>query len=459
MSHAQKWQPICPQLRRVQARARADRGEVFTSLAHYLSEEALRRAYQHLNARSAPGHDGETKASYGKGLEARLSDLHSRLKAGTYRATPAKRVKLVKPDGGQRIVHLPSLEDKLVQGAVVEILNSIYEVDFAAFSYGFRPGKSAHQGLQALQTALQKGRVNWVLDLDLKACFDSIEHDALMELVEKRVKDRTLLRLLRKWLTVGYRDENGPRHKQRRGCPQGAPISSLLANIVLNEAMDKPVHRWRQQQAKGEVYIVRYADDAVIGFENHQDAVRLRAELVNTLSAYGLSLNEAKTQLVRFSRHDPPSGPGRSGTFDFLGLTHIAGRDRKGRYLVKRKTAKRRLQRSLTTLKQWCRHHRHQPLAWQHEVLSAKLQGHYAYYGVRGNLASLAKMRHAVWCYWRRSLRRRSQNSRKGHITALLSTRFVLPLPRITHPDNWLPLNPGYLLGRAGCGKAARPVL
>jgi hypothetical protein len=264
-----------------------------------------------------------------------------------------------------------------------------------------------------------------------------------MDLVEKRVKDRTLLRLIGKWLTVGYRDDN----------------SSLLANIVLNEAMDKPVRRWRQQQASGEVYIVRYADDAVIGFEHHEDALALRAELEQTLQAYGLSLNEAKTRLLRFSRHDPPRGPGRSETFDFLGLTHIAGRDRKGRYLVKRKTARRRYTRSLERVKRWCQHHRHEPIAWQHKELSLKMRGHYAYYGVRGNLASLARFRHRVWSLWRQSLRRRSQTSRKGRITALLNERFVLPAPRITHPDNWLPVNPGYLLGRAGCGKAARPVL
>ena len=263
MTHAQKWQPIGPKLRRVQEIARANRGEVFTSLAHHLSEEALTRAYRGLEAKAAAGPDGETKASYGRELGAHISDLHGRLKDGSYRATAAKRVLIDKPEGGQRALHLPALEDKIVQGAVADILHSIYEVDFAAFSYGFRPGKSQHQCLQALQTVLQKGQVNWVLDLDLKACFDSFEHQALMALVEKRVKDRTLLRLIGQWLTVGYRDDNGQQHKQRRGTPQGAPISSRLANIVLNEAMDQPVHRWRHQKANGEVYIVRYADDGV----------------------------------------------------------------------------------------------------------------------------------------------------------------------------------------------------
>jgi group II intron reverse transcriptase/maturase len=245
----------------VQEKARANRGEVFTSVAHYVDEAALLRAYQGLRAGAAAGADGHNKASYGKGLKGRISALHERLETGSYRATPAKRVVLSKPDGGERTIHLQTVEDKLVQRAVAEVLNSIYEVDFAAFSYGFRPGKSAHQCLQALQTALQKGRVNWVLDLDLKACFDSIEHEALMAQVQQRVKDRSVLRLLRDALTVGYRDDNGRWQRQHRGTPQGAVISPLLANIVLNEAMDKTVHRWRQNHARGQVYIVRYADD------------------------------------------------------------------------------------------------------------------------------------------------------------------------------------------------------
>ncbi len=207
MSNTLKWHPICPKLRRVQERARANREEQFISLAHYLTAEALMRSYKGLRAKAAAGPDGETKASYGQGLKHRLKALHESLKAGSYRATPAKRIYLEKPDGSQRPINLQVIEDKIVQGAVVEILNSIYEVDFMSFSYGFRPGRSQHKALQALQTVLQKGQVNWVLDLDLKACFDRIDHEAMMAVIQKRVKDKTLLRLLRKWLTVGYREE------------------------------------------------------------------------------------------------------------------------------------------------------------------------------------------------------------------------------------------------------------
>jgi RNA-directed DNA polymerase len=459
MSHTQKWQPISPQLCRVQERARANRSEAFTSLAHHLDEAALLRAYRGLRASAAAGPDGETKASYGKGLKQRLAELHARLKSGSYRATTAKRIYLVKADGSQRPIHLQSIEDKIVQGAAVEILNSIYEVDFAPFSYGFRPGRSQHMALQSLQTVLQKGKVNWVLDLDLKACFDRIEHQALTEVIRKRVLDRRLLRLIQKWLTVGYREEGRKRQKQSRGVPQGAVFSALMANIVLNEALDKTVHCWRKHKARGEVYIVRYADDAVLCFEHKADAVALQKVLEDNLQTYGLELNEAKTQLIRFGRNYPASGPGKSDSFDFLGLTHIAGRDRKGRYLVKRKTSRARMKRSLDKIKVWCRRNRHQPLAWQWQELSVKVKGHYGYFGIRGNLDSLKQYRYQVWKYWRQSLRRRSQTSRKGRITRLLNERFVLPMPKITRPDNWLPVNPGYLLGRAGCGNTARPVL
>lgn len=459
MSHTQKWRPICPQLRRVQERARANKEEKFTSLAHYLDEAALMRAYKGLRAGAAAGPDEETKASYGKGLKHNLKRLHESLKAGTYRATPARRIYLAKPDGSQRPIQLQTIEDKIVQSAVVEILNCIYEEDFASCSYGFRPGKSQHKALQALQTVLQKGKVNWVLDLDLKACFERIEHHALMEVMQKRVTDKTLLRLIQKWLTVGYREGEGKRQKQKRGTPQGSVISPLLSNIVLDEAMDRYVHQWRKHEARGEVYIVRYADDAVLSFEHRADAEALREALGEHLRHYGLEMNEAKTTLIRFGRNCAPGGSGKSGSFDFLGMTHIAGKDRQGRYLVKRKTARKRMKRNLQAMKVWCRRHQHKPLAWQYKELSMKLRGHYAYYGIRGNLRSLGQYRYQVWKYWRQCLRKRSQTGRKGRITRLLNTDFALPMPRITQPDNWLPVDPGYLLGRAGCGNTACPDL
>jgi len=438
MSHTQKWQPICPQLRRVQERARANREERFTSLAYHLTEEALLRTYKGLRAKAAAGPDGETKASYGKGLTSRLKRLHESLKADTYRATPAKRIYLEKPDGSQRPINIQAIEDKIVQSAGVEILNSIYEVDFMSFSYGFRPQRSQHKALQALQTVLQKGNVNWVLDLDLKACFDRIDQEALMDVIQKRVIDRRLLRLICKWLTVGYREERengwGKRVKQKRGTPQGAVISPLLSNVVLNEAMDRFVHQWRKEKARGEVYIIRFADDAVLCFEHQLDAIALQAALEQNLQRYGLELNKDKTQLHRFGRNYPDRGAGKSGSFDFLGLTHYAGKDRSGRLLVKRKTARKRLNRSLQKIKEWCRVHRHKPLAWQWQELSMKLKGHYAYFGVRGNARSLGQYRYQLWKYWRQCLRKRSQTSRKDRLTRLLNECYILPFPKITTP-------------------------
>lgn len=456
MSHTPRWKPICPELQRVQERARAHPEEKFTSLAHLITPAALARSYRGLKPGAACGVDGESKASYGEGLHARLTELHSRLRSGRYRSQPAKRAMIQKADGTDRPLSIWSVEDKVVQGAVIEILHSIFETDFHGLSYGFRPKRSAHHALQAVQTALQKGRVNWVLDLDLKQCFDSIEHEALRQALRRRVTDRSVLRLIDKWLTVGVVEADGRRIRQQRGTPQGAPISPVLANIVLHEAMDDWLMQWRQQQATGEVYMVRYADDAVLMFEQEADAQAVLAELERRLARYGLQMNAAKTRLVPFGR-TPPGG--RSGTFDYLGFTHIAGRDRQGRYLVQRKTARKRFTRSLGRFKAWCRQHMHLPCAEQWAYLCAALRGHYEYYGVRGNFRALSRLRTQVWWTWLRTLRRRSQTSVTGRLVNLLQTVYVLPLPRITHPDDWLPVSPGHLLRRAGCGKAARPDL
>ena len=458
MSRAQNRDGISPQLRRVQDRARAHPQEQFTSLAHHLSESALLEAYNGLKAKAGVGIDGQSKADYGRNLSANIHDLHQRLKQGRYRASPVKRVWLDKPDGGQRPIGLPTVEDKIVQSAVVNVLNAIYECDFRGLSYGFRPERNQHQALQAAQTFLQKGRVNWVLDLDLKACFDTIEHEALMEAVQRRVTDRTILRLIRKWLTVGVVEANGKRERSRRGTPQGAVISPLLANIVLHYAMDEVVKQWRQTEAQGEVYCVRYADDAVLAFEHEADAHALKVRLEASLADYGLALNQAKTRLIRFGRHWPDRGI-KPETFDFLGFTHIVGTDRKGRYLVIRKTARKRFRRHLSNSKAWLRKHRHWPLDWQWRQLCKHLVGYYQYYGIRGNYRALARYRWRLWRLWYQSLSRRSQKSNGHRLTHLLTEVFPLPKARITHSEGWMNVNPGDLLGRAGCGNAARPVL
>jgi len=460
MSQTQKWIPVCPKLRRVQELARANPKEKFTSLAHLMTQDALMRSFKSLDGKAAPGVDGVTKKAYEENLEENLKALHGRLKSGEYRATPVLRVYIEKPDGGKRPLGIPALEDKIVQGAIVEILNCIYECDFKGFSYGFRPKRSAHHALQALQTVLQKGKVNWVLDMDIRKFFDTIDHKELMSMLERRVVDGRLLRLIGKWLATGAVEKDGRRIRGKQGTPQGGVISPLLGNIFLHYVVDSFVHEWRKTEAQGEVYIVRYADDVVIAFEHEDEARRLLELLDARLREYGLTLNRDKTRLVRFGRHwtGKDGGP-KSGTFEFLGFTHIAGKSRKGGFLVKRKTSCKRLNRRLKDISDWCRRFRHAPLKWQHAKLSLKLCGHYNYYGVRGNFLSLSTFRYRVRQGWLRALKRRSQKASKEALYRLLDTCFALPLPCITHPEGWLALNPGYLLGRAGCGKAARPVL
>ena len=459
MSHTQRWQPVCPKLRRVQEKAQANPKEQFTSLAHHLTMDRLRKAYQRIEGNPAPGVDGVTKKDYGKNLEKNLEELHKKLREGQYRAKPVLRRRIEKPEGGERLLGLPTTEDKIVQGAVVEILNSIYEVDFYGFSYGYRPGRGAHNALQALQTVLQKGKVSWVLDADISRFFDTIDHKELMAVIQHRVIDPSLLRLIGKWLAAGVVEEDGRRVREKRGTPQGGVISPLLANIFLHEIVDKYVHEWRKWKARGEVYIVRYADDVVLTFENETDARELHEELKKRLKEHGLELNEEKTLLIRFGRKwGGPGGPG-SETFDFLGFTHIAGKDRQDHYLVKRKTSRKRLNRSLKAYHQWCKKNRHSLLGWQHKELSRKLKGYYNYYGIRGNFESLRRVRSAVLMHWYSALRKRSQKANDDRLTYLLKEVFMLPKPKITHTEGWFAFIPGDLLRRAGCGNAARPVL
>ena len=460
MSQAQKWTPVCPKLRRVQELAKAKPKERFTSLAHLITKDALMRSFRALDGKAVPGVDGVTKKAYGQNLEESLKALHERLKSGEYRATPVLRVYIEKPDGGKRPLGIPALEDKIVQGAVVEVLNCIYECDFKGFSYGFRPKRSAHQALQSLQTVLQKGKVNWVLDMDISKFFDTIDHKELMSIIEHRVTDGRLLQLIGKWLATGAVEKDGRRIRGKQGTPQGGVLSPLLGNIFLHEVVDSFVHEWRKMEANGEVYIVRYADDVVIAFEREDDARRLLSLLDARLREYGLTLNRDKTRLVRFGRcwTGKDGGP-KSETFEFLGLTHIAGKSRNGRFLVKRKTSRKRLNCSLKAILQWCKRNRHTPLKWQHTQLSLKLRGHYNYFGVRGNSRALSTFRDKVKRRWLKALMRRSQKACKKRLYWLVDKRLVLPRPHITHPEGWLELSPGHLLGRAGCGNAARPVL
>ncbi len=449
MNHTPRWVPVCPKLRRVQEKARANPEERFTSLAHYITVESLMESYHRLDGKAAPGIDGVTKEMYENNLERNLKELHERLKRGKYRASPVLRRWIEKPDGGKRPLGIPTVEDKIVQGAVVEILNSIYEDEFKGFSYGFRPGRSAHHALQSLQTALQKGKVNWVLDADISKFFDTIDHKQLMSFIRRRVTDRSLLRLIGKWLSAGTVEEDGRREEGKVGTPQGGVISPLLANIFLHNALDTFVHEWRKSKGVGEVYIVRYADDFVIACERETDARRLLEELDKRFTGYGLKLNREKTKQLRFGRHWGHGGKPKAEAFDFLGLTHIAGKSRQGQYAVKRKTSRKRYNRSAKAINEWIKVHRHEPLAWQCDQLGLKLKGHYNYYGVRGNFEALSRFYWNVQQRWKYWLRRRSRKCSIYKITELITDVFILPKPKITHTEGWLDLNPGDLLRRS----------
>jgi len=453
---------LSPELLRVQERAKANKEERFRSLAHYLTVGCLRRSYDRLNKHSAVGIDGVSKAEYGENLEENLSDLHNRLKELRYKASPVRRANIEKEDGSKRPLGIPTTEDKIVQGGIVEILSAIYEVDFYGFSYGFRPNRSAHKALQSLQTVLQKGKVNWVIDADLSKFFDSIDHKELMSVIKRRVTDGRLLRIIGKMLSAGVVEKDGRRIRRKQGTPQGGIISPLLANIYLHTVLDDFTHKWRQSKAKGEVYIIRYADDFLLAMERKEDADALLIELQERFDRYKLKLHPEKTRLVRFGRSWVEQGKeegDKPDTFDFLGFTHISGKDRKGAYLVKRKTMKKRLRRSIKNCLVKCRKLMHSPIGEQQKKLARLLRGHYNYYGVRGNFDQLKQFHHAVWKIWYVTLKQRSQKGMQFGKFILLQERFPLPRPKITHSEGWLSVDPGYLLGRAGCGKAARPVL
>jgi RNA-directed DNA polymerase len=424
-------------LRGVRQAARGRKQEQFTALLHHLSVGLLRDSFYALKRQASPGVDGVTWQEYETGLEDRLIDLHSRVHGGAYRARPSRRVYIPKADGRQRPLGIAALEDKIVQQAVVTILSQIYEVDFKGFSYGFRPGRSPHQALDALTAGIQWKRVNWVLDADIRGFFDNMNHEWTMKFVEHRVADRRILRLIQKWMKAGV-SEDGQWSETKLGTPQGAVASPLLANVYLHYVFDLWVEVWRKKVAKGDVIVVRYADDLVVGFQHRTDAERFLGEFRERLAKFGLELHADKTRLIEFgrfaARDRKQRGKGKPETFIFLGFTHFCGRLTNGAYIVWRITAKKRMVAKLKAMKaelQRRKHHRTTEVgAWLRKVVL----GYYQYYAVPGNSTQLRIFRRRVCWVWRSVLVRRSQRARVRWERLLPLLIRWIPQPHILHP-------------------------
>lgn len=424
-------------LERVRQAARMDKGTRFTTLWHHVyNEDRLREAYRSINRTGAPGVDGETWEHYGEELEKNLQDLSGRLQRGAYRARPVRRVYIPKPDGRQRPIGVPALEDKIVQRACVEVLNAVYETDFLGFSYGFRSGRSQHNALDALTVGMRRRRVNWVLDADIRGFFDAIDHEWLVKFIEHRIADQRVIRHIRKWLKAGVL-EDGTWRRVEEGTPQGGSISPLLANIYLHYAFDLWVHAWRKR-ADGDVIVVRYADDFIVGFEHRREAERFLGELRERFRGFNLELHPEKTRLIEFGRwarrdHDR-RGEGKPETFTFLGFTHICASTRSGKFQVLRQTVTKRMRAKLKELKVELKARLHHPVPETGRWLQAVLRGHYGYYGVPGNSYAMSSFRHHVARLWYRTLRRRSQRQRLTWERMSRLMRCWLPNPRIMHP-------------------------
>lgn len=433
----QGWEGVQSALGLIHRRAKEDKKVRFTALMHHIYNGGLlEEAYLSLKRGAAPGVDFETWESYGENLQANLKGLSERLKLNVYRAKPVRRTYIPKPDGKQRPLGVTALEDKIVQRATVEVLNAVYEADFLGFSYGFRPGRSQHNALDALYVAIMTRKVSWVLDADIRDFFSSIDHDWMVKFIEHRIADKRVLRLISKWLTAGVLDD-GKVERNERGLPQGGSASPTLANVFLHYVYDLWVQWWRKHQARGEVIVVRFADDTIVGFQHKSDAERFLNELRERFRRFGLELHPEKTRLIRFGRfafcQREERGEGKPESFQFLGFTHICGKTRDGRYTIVRQTIKKRMRAKVHEIKLQLRRRIHAPIKTAGRWLSSVITGHFRYYGVSGNFRAMAQFRYQVYCAWRQALRRRSQ---RGHLTWERLNRLIdqwLPKPKVYH--------------------------
>jgi RNA-directed DNA polymerase len=424
-------------LDRVRRIAAANKDARFTALLHHVDVDRLRAAYWALKPKAAPGVDGVTWTDYGQDLEENLRDLHARVHRGSYRARPSRRVYIPKADGRLRPLGIAALEDKILQRATVEVLNTIYETDFLGFSYGFRPGRSPHHALDALAAGIVKRKVNWVLDADVRDFFTRLDHAWLERFLEHRIADRRVLRLIRKWIGAGV-IEDGAWMSCDEGVPQGASASPLLANIYLHYVFDLWADQWRRRHARGDVILVRFADDYVAGFEHREDAERFLADLRERFAEFNLELADEKTRLIEFGRfaaqRRKARGFGRPETFDFLGFTHCCAQTQNGRFLLKRITISKRMRAKLREVKTELMRRRHLPIPEQGQWLAGVVRGHRAYYAVPGNIDAVHAFRTQATRHWYRALRRRSQRTRLDWKRMdRLATQW-LPPARMMHP-------------------------
>ena len=434
---AQDRASVSQALERIRTAARQRKKEKFTALFHHVSTELLREAFGELKRNAAPGVDGLTWDTYESDLEGNLSDLHDRVQRGAYRALPSRRVYIPKPDGRQRPLAVAALEDKIVQRAVVAVLNEIYEVDFLGFSYGFRPERGAHDALDALMVGISGTKVNFILDADIRSFFDMVSQSWLIRFVEHRIGDPRIVRLIRKWLRAGVL-EDGVVTTSDTGTGQGAVISPLLANIYLHYVLDLWAERWRRREATGDMIIVRYADDFIVGFQYENDARRFLEEMRARLQEFSLSLNTEKSRLIEFGRFAADNrkrrGLGKPETFNFLGFTFICSTTRQGKFQIKRKSRSDRMRAKLKVIKQELRRRMHQPIPLQGKWLRQVVTGYFNYHAVPTNGRALTEFRFRVKGLWHRTLRRRSQKDWTPWDRIVRLANDWLPKPKILHP-------------------------
>ncbi|HWZ47377.1 MAG TPA: group II intron reverse transcriptase/maturase [Herbaspirillum sp.] len=437
MRRTQSRESVSQRLDRVRQAARQRKKERFTELFHLIDMDLLEASFFWLRKKAAAGVDGVTWHDYERDLEGNLTRLHGRLHRQAYRALPSRRRYIPKPDGKMRPLGIAALEDKIVQRALVEVLNAVYENDFLGFSYGFRPRRGQHDALDALATGIARTNVSWILDADISRFFDTVSHDWLIKFVEHRIGDQRVIRLIRKWLTAGAM-EDGVIKSTEEGTPQGAVISPLLANIYLHYVFDLWANQWRKRHAEGNVVIVRYADDIVIGFDKAYDAKRFKRAMQARLAQFALTVHPEKTRLIEFGRFAAQNrskrGLGKPETFDFLGFTHISGRARDGRFMLRRKTRRDRMQATLKAIKEEMRRRWHHSISEQGKWLRQVVQGYYNYHAVPTNSLTMVAFRRHVIDIWRRALRRRSQKDDTTWRKIARLAKAWIPPVRVLHP-------------------------